>query len=186
MGSHIRRCIILMWLASLFVRPDDDRMTVETCCPSWLSYVNKSMYCCADVHFIVFYLVALRDAFSKVQEPPAFTEVDAKWPLEPMWTWWRRNTFRSYTNYIPCGPACKMSLRWPSYPVLCFVSNGTDILNPSAIVNKHVDFEEVLEIRREKKRKTRRWRRIGMKTMKMILWMDKEKDNIRRQKVGQK
>ena len=26
------------------------------------------MYCCADVHFIVFYLVALRDAFSKVQE----------------------------------------------------------------------------------------------------------------------
>ena len=25
-----------------------------------------------------------------------------------------------------------------------------------------------------------------MKTMKMILWMDKEKDNIRRQKVGQK
>ena len=24
------------------------------------------MYCCADVHFIVFYLVALRDAISKV------------------------------------------------------------------------------------------------------------------------
>ena len=43
-----------MWLVSLFVRPDDDRMTVETCCLSWLSYVNKSIYCCADVHFIVF------------------------------------------------------------------------------------------------------------------------------------
>ena len=56
-----------MWLLSLFVRPDDDRMTVETCCPSWLSYVNKSMYCHADVHFIVFYLLALRDAFCKVQ-----------------------------------------------------------------------------------------------------------------------
>ena len=55
-----------MWLASLFVRPDDDRMTVETCCLSWLSYVNKPMYCCADVHFILFYLVALRDAFSKI------------------------------------------------------------------------------------------------------------------------
>ena len=27
----------------------------------------KSMYCCADVHLTVFYLVALRDAFSKVQ-----------------------------------------------------------------------------------------------------------------------
>ena len=25
------------------------------------------MYCCADVHFMVFYLLALRDAFSKVQ-----------------------------------------------------------------------------------------------------------------------
>jgi len=25
------------------------------------------MYCRADVHFIVFYLLALRDAFSKVQ-----------------------------------------------------------------------------------------------------------------------
>jgi len=37
------------------VRPDDDRMTVETCCLSWPSYVNKYMYCCADVHFMVVY-----------------------------------------------------------------------------------------------------------------------------------
>jgi len=28
----------------------------------------KYMYCCADVHFIVFYLLALRDAFSKVHQ----------------------------------------------------------------------------------------------------------------------
>jgi len=32
------------------VRPDDDRMTVETCCLSWSSFVNKYMYCCAGVH----------------------------------------------------------------------------------------------------------------------------------------
>jgi len=55
------------WMHEVIIRSDDECMTVETCCLSWPSYVNKSMYCSADVHFIVFYLLALRDAFSKVQ-----------------------------------------------------------------------------------------------------------------------
>lgn len=36
-----------------------------------------------------------------------------------------------------------------------------------------MDIEEALEIRRERERKMRRWRRIGRRTMKMILWMGK-------------
>jgi len=32
------------------------------------------MYCCADFHFILFYLLALRDAFSKVKATNTHTE----------------------------------------------------------------------------------------------------------------
>ena len=67
MGSHTDAKSSCDYV-SLIVRPDDDRMTVETCCLSWPSYVNKSMYCSADVYFIVFYLLALLNAFSKIQE----------------------------------------------------------------------------------------------------------------------
>jgi hypothetical protein len=42
-----------------------------------------------------------------------------------------------------------------------------------------MDIEEALEIRREKERKMRRWRRIGRRTMNTLLWMVNEKDSIR-------
>ena len=61
------RCVILMWLCisdcETWWWPHDGWNMLS----SWLSYVNKSMYCRADVHFIVFYLLALRDAFCKVE-----------------------------------------------------------------------------------------------------------------------